>query len=68
MAAKSKVVALRGTRPNIINGKVSPSVRQKKADRRSREHLTPGEVEKLMKAGGATGRHGHRDAILLMVV
>ena len=67
MAAKSNVVALRGTRPTIKNGKVSPPARQKNTDRRSREHLTPDEIDKLMKAAGATGRHGRRDATLLLI-
>ena len=65
MAAKRKAGSLKDTRPTIINGKVSPPARQKNADRRSREHLTPEEVEKLMKAAGATGRH--RDATLLLI-
>jgi len=67
MPAQSNVVPLRSPGPNIVNGKVSPPARQKNADRRSREHLTPEEVEKLMKAAGATGRHGHRDATLLLI-
>ena len=67
MAAKSNIVALRGTRPTIKNGKVSPPARQKNADRRSREHLTPVDIDKLMKAAGATGRLGRRDATLLLI-
>jgi type 1 fimbriae regulatory protein FimE len=67
MAAKRKARSLKVTRPTIINGKVSPPARQKNADRRSREHLTPNEVDKLMKAAGATGRHGHRDTTLLLI-
>jgi integrase len=34
--------------------------------RRTREHLTPAEVEKLIKAAKA-GRHGHRDATMILV-
>jgi len=67
MAAKRKATSLKGTRPIIVNGKVSPPARQKNADRRSREHLTHAEVGKLMKAARATGRHGHRDATLLLI-
>ena len=67
MAAKRKAGSLKGTRPTIINGKVSPPARQMNANRRSREHLTPEEVDKLMKAAGAIGRHGHRDATLLLI-
>jgi type 1 fimbriae regulatory protein FimB/type 1 fimbriae regulatory protein FimE len=33
---------------------------------RAREHLTPGEVEKLIAAAG-DNRHGHRDACMLLV-
>jgi integrase len=33
---------------------------------RSREHLTPSEVEKLIEAA-KTNRHGHRDATMLLV-
>jgi integrase len=34
---------------------------------RSREYLTEAEVEKLMKAARNTGRHGHRDATLILM-
>jgi type 1 fimbriae regulatory protein FimB/type 1 fimbriae regulatory protein FimE len=34
---------------------------------RSREYLTPTEVEKLIRAAGRVGRHGHRDATLFLV-
>lgn len=66
MTAQSNVVPLRSTLPNIKNGKVPPP-RQRNADRRSREHLTPSEVDTLIAAAGSTGRHGHRDATLLLV-
>lgn len=52
--------------PNTENGKVSPPVRQRNADRRSREYLTRQEVEALQKAA-KQGRHGHRDATLILV-
>jgi type 1 fimbriae regulatory protein FimB/type 1 fimbriae regulatory protein FimE len=35
--------------------------------RRSREYLTPDEVEKLIRAAGRVGRNRHRDATLLFV-
>ena len=41
--------------------------RPKNKDVRSREHLTPAEVEKLM-AAAASGRYGHRDASLILIV
>jgi len=68
MAASSKVVPLRGrisTSPNIENGKVPP-LRRKNSEIRSREHLTPDEVEKLIAAAKSVGRHGHRDATLIL--
>jgi integrase len=34
---------------------------------RSREYLTEAEVGKLMKAARNTGRHGHRDATLILL-
>jgi type 1 fimbriae regulatory protein FimE len=34
---------------------------------RSREHLTPSEVEALVKAAGSVGRYGHRDATLMLL-
>ena len=41
--------------------------RQKNADVRSREYLTEEEVESLEKAARETGRHGHRDATLILL-
>lgn len=34
---------------------------------RNREHLTPDEVDKLMCAARSLGRHGHRDATLILM-
>ncbi len=39
----------------------------KNTDARSREYLTDKEVEALMKAARNTGRHGHRDATLILI-
>ena len=47
--------------PNTVNGKVPPKRLSNKAVRR-REYLTEQEVNQLMGAARATGRHGHRDA------
>lgn len=41
--------------------------RRKNADVRSREYLTPDEVEKLMGAAKRLGRHGHRVAIIILL-
>lgn len=64
------VVQLRSRRtkaPNTVNGKVIPPRRIKNSSRRSREHLTPSEVDKLIAAAGKTGRHAHRDQTLLLL-
>ncbi len=48
----------------------SPSVpprRQSNLDRRTREYLTPAEVEKLLQASGKVGRHGARDRTLILL-
>ena len=37
------------------------------ADRRSREHLTPAEIDKLIVAAGKLGRYGHRDATMILM-
>lgn len=64
MAAKSNAVALKRTRPIVKNANVPPR-RVTNAERRPREHLTPDEVNRVIKAAGAVGRHGSRDAALI---
>jgi hypothetical protein len=44
-----------------------PPRRVKNAERRSREFLTEAEIEKLVSAAEKQGRHGHRDATMLLV-
>lgn len=51
---------------NAVDGKVPPR-RRKNRELRSREYLTPDEVEKLMAAAGKLGRHGHRDRTLILI-
>jgi integrase len=41
--------------------------RPKNADVRSREYLTPTEVEKLLRAAGRRGRYGQRDAAIILI-
>jgi type 1 fimbriae regulatory protein FimB/type 1 fimbriae regulatory protein FimE len=53
--------------PGIENGKVAPPRRQPNGARRTREHLTPAEVQALIEAAGRLGRHGHRDATLILL-
>lgn len=54
-----------GKTQNIVNRKVP--LRRKNADYRSREYLTEHEVEQLIDAAGKVGRHGHRDATLILL-
>ena len=64
-----KIIALRPSRtgaPNTKNGKVPPR-RRTNAEVRSREFLTPDEIEKLMAAAGRVGRYRHRDKTLILL-
>jgi type 1 fimbriae regulatory protein FimB/type 1 fimbriae regulatory protein FimE len=45
----------------------TPPRRTSNLDRRSREYLTPAEVEKLLQASGKVGRHGARDRTLILL-
>ncbi len=66
----SNVIRLRGSSrrvPSIVNGKVTPPLRIPNKERRSREYLTDKEVVALMDAARKTGRHGHRDATLILL-
>ena len=67
MAPRSNAVLQFPTQPapNIVNRKVP--LRLKNITYRSREYLTEDEVEQLMDAAGRVGRHGHRDATLIML-
>lgn len=53
--------------PTPENGKVAPPRRVANRERRAREHLTPQEVEKLIRAASRLGRYGHRDATLILL-
>ncbi len=66
----SNVIRLQGSSrrvPNTVNGKVAPPLRIPNKERRSREYLTDKEVVALMDAARKTGRHGHRDATLILL-
>lgn len=60
--------------PALLNGKVPPAPRppsrkgRRHADVRSREYLTPKEVERLERAAGRLGRHGQRDRALVTLM
>ena len=61
------VTGVGATRPTPENGKVAPPRRLANRERRTREHLTPQEVEKLIMAARRGGRYGHRDATLILI-
>ncbi len=46
---------------------MSPPRRVRNLERRSREHLTPSEVERLITAAGQVGRHRARDQALILI-
>ena len=62
MRSSAKVVELHQA---SFSGKMPEKPRNK--DVRTREYLTPDEVERLMKAAGKVGRHGFRDKTLILV-
>ena len=47
--------------------KLSPPRKPKNIDRRSREHLSPKEMDRLINASRQVGRHGYRDATMILV-
>lgn len=53
-------------RQTSFSGK-SPPRKPRNADVRPREYLTEDEVQRLMQAARRTGRHGHRDATLILL-
>jgi len=48
-------------------GPTIPPPRLPNSARRRREFLTPEEIERLLKASGSCGRHGHRDRTLVLI-
>jgi len=56
---------LRLVTPPTENRTVTPR-RPKNAELRTREHLTPDEVEQLIEAA-KSNRHGHRDALMVLL-
>ncbi len=53
------------TAPALVNATVPR--RPPNSELRTREHLTESEIESLMAAARKTGRHGHRDATLILL-
>ncbi len=68
MSQVIELAARRKARPISVLGKVSPPRRRKNKETRSREHLTPGEVDALISAARASGRYGQRDSTLIMIM
>jgi integrase len=66
-SAPAAATAVGAARPKPENGKVAPPRRVANRERRTREHLTPHEVEKLITAASRVGRYGHRDATLILL-
>jgi type 1 fimbriae regulatory protein FimB/type 1 fimbriae regulatory protein FimE len=65
----ASIVELKRSRPTasaIANDHVPPK-RRRNADVRSREYLTPDEVEQLVAAARGVGRHAHRDATIILL-
>jgi integrase len=57
----------RGLTPTAVNGKVAPPRRRKNSETRTREHLTPDEVEQLLAAARRGARYGQRDETLVLL-
>jgi type 1 fimbriae regulatory protein FimE len=53
--------------PVALRSPQGPPRRRRNADVRTREYLTPDEVERLMDGARHVGRHGHRDATLILI-
>jgi integrase len=65
MAELLDILVRRQSTPRPVTGKVPP--RQiSNIEKRPREHLTREEVDRLMEAARKVGRHGHRDATLIL--
>ncbi len=62
MRSERNIIPLRQA---SFSGKLPAKPRNR--DVRSREYLTESEVESLMNAARNTGRHGHRDATLILL-
>lgn len=45
----------------------APPPRRPNAEKRAREYLTPAEVKKMIDAAKCVGRHGLRDALLILI-
>src|SRR6516162_11862848 len=51
----------------VVGEPVTPPRRQRNAERRPREYLTPAEVEMLIGVAKKRGRYGHPDATMILI-
>ena len=61
------VLLVKGTEKPVESTTPAPPRRQPNRATRTREHLTPAEVEKLITSAETVGRYGHRDSTLLLL-
>lgn len=60
-------VAFKPSNPRFRESLAKPPRKPRNAARRSREFLTPAEVDRLVEAAGKVGRHGHRDGTMILI-
>lgn len=53
--------------PPLERRRVAPPRKRPNAEVRGREYLTEEEVDELRRAAGRVGRHGHRDATMILI-
>lgn len=54
--------------PHALFSAKLPPPKPTNTERRAREYLTPAEVDQLMRAARQVGRHGQRDATLILLM
>jgi len=67
VAPKRRTTKASAPRSRAAPSPATPPRRQSNLDRRTREYLTPAEVEKLLQASSKVGRHGVRDRTLILL-
>jgi len=65
IASKRPIAKRRALR--VVGEPMGPPRRQRNAERRPREYLTPAEIEVLIVTAKKRGRYGHRDATMILV-
>lgn len=51
----------------VFMSRTAPPKKVTNLEKRTREHLLPNEVQAMIKAASGVGRHGHRDATLILL-